>query len=233
VSAPLGPRRPPGEGRPTFGRGASDGPGGDRGSAGGPDAPGPARLVVARHGATQWSALGRHTGRTDVPLSDQGRRQAEELGRRLDGHDFSRVLVSPLQRAVETCAIAGFGERAELCPELREWDYGDYEGRTTPDIRAQRPGWWLWADGVPDGELLSDVVGRVDRVLSMVRAGSGDVLAFAHAHVLRVLAARWMGLDGADGGHLTLGPATLSVLGWEREVPVMVRWNDAAGDALE
>ena len=168
-----------------------------------------------------------------MPLSDQGRRQAEELGRRLGGHDFSRVLVSPLRRAVETCAIAGFGDRAEPCADLREWDYGAYEGRTTPDIRAERPGWWLWADGVPDGEPLADLVRRVDRVIAMVRAASGDVLAFAHAHVLRVTAARWMDLDGAAGGHLTLGPATVSVLGWEREVPVMVRWNDVAGDALE
>jgi len=192
----------------------------------------PARLVAVRHGATRWSAAGRHTGRTDLPLTDEGRRQAEELGRRLGGHDFSRVLVSPLVRAAETCALAGFAGRAEPCPDLGEWDYGAYEGRTTTDIRAERPGWWLWADGVPGGETLEDVVRRADRVVATVRDGSGDVLAFAHAHLLRVVAARWMGLEGAAGGRLTLGPATVSVLGWERETPVMVRWNDADGDAL-
>jgi probable phosphoglycerate mutase len=137
-----------------------------------------------------------------------------------------------LERAVQTCAIAGFGDGAAVCEDLHEWDYGAYEGRTTDDIRAERQGWSLWSDGAPDGELAEDVARRVDRVIASVHTSTGDVLAFAHAHVLRVLAARWVGLPGAAGAFLVLEPATVSVLGWERENAVVVRWNDAAGDAL-
>ncbi|HEY5025852.1 MAG TPA: histidine phosphatase family protein [Acidimicrobiales bacterium] len=190
------------------------------------------RLVVVRHGATEWSRSGRHTGRTDLPLLDDGRVEAEELGRRLAGHRFTVVLTSPLSRARETCAIAGFGSLAEECDDLREWDYGAYEGRTTDEIRAQRPGWSLWRDGVPDGETATEVGDRADRVVSVVRDRSGDVLAFAHAHVLRVLGARWVGLPAEAGALFTLAPATISVLGWEREVAAVTRWNDAAGDPL-
>ncbi len=190
-----------------------------------------ARLVAVRHGATEWSRSGRHTGRTDLPLLDEGRRQAAELGRRLAGHDFSLVLTSPLERARQTCEIAGFGAEAQVCDDLREWDYGEYEGLTTDEIRAQRPGWSLWEDGVPGGESAQDVARRADRVIAAVRSRTGDVLAFAHAHVLRVVGVRWVGLDAQEGALFTLAPGTLSVLGWERDVAVFARWNDAAGDA--
>jgi broad specificity phosphatase PhoE len=201
-------------------------------AGGGTPWPSRPRLVVVRHGATQWSRSRRHTGRTDVPLLDEGRAQAAELGARLVGHAFARVLTSPLRRAVDTSVIAGFGEQAEVCDDLREWDYGAYEGLTTDDIRAERPHWSLWADGVPEGESAHDVGARADRVVAMARACHGDVLAFAHSHLLRVLGARWVGLAPTAGALLVLSPATLSVLGWEREQPVVTRWNDAAGDAL-
>jgi probable phosphoglycerate mutase len=190
-----------------------------------------ARLVGVRHGATEWSGAGRHTGRTDVPLLPQGRLEAEELGRRVAGHPFALVLTSPLRRARQTCELAGFGG-AELCDDLQEWDYGEYEGQTTDEIRAACPGWSLWRDGAPGGETVHDVGVRADRVIAVVRACEGDVLVFAHAHVLRVVAARWVGLGPSSGALFTLAPATLSVLGWEREVAVVARWNDAAGDPL-
>jgi broad specificity phosphatase PhoE len=197
------------------------------------DRPGaPARLVAVRHGATQWSRAGRHTGRTDLPLLEDGRLEAEELGRRLAGHEFGLVLASPMRRARQTCDIAGFGLQAEACADLCEWDYGVYEGRTTDDIRAERPGWSLWSDGVPGGETAQEVGARADRIISRVRARTGDVLAFAHAHVLRVVAARWVGLPAPAGALFTLAPATISVLGWERDTAVVSRWNDAAGDPL-
>jgi len=150
----------------------------------------------------------------------------------LAGHVFSLVLTSPLERARQTCEIAGFGARAQQCDDLREWDYGDYEGLTTDEIRSRRPGWSLWEDGVPGGESAHDVAARADRVIATVRSRTGDVLAFAHAHVLRVLAVRWVGLEARAGALFTLAPATLSVLGCERDVAVVARWNDAAGDAL-
>jgi len=190
------------------------------------------RLVAVRHGETEWSRSGRHTGRTDLPLLEEGRLQAREIGRRLAGHDFSLVLTSPLRRACAICEIAGFGAQARQCDELREWDYGEYEGRTTDEIRARRPGWSLWADGAPGGETAGAVAERADRVIASVRAVPGDVLVFAHGHLLRVLGARWVGLPGGAGALFTLAPATLSVLGWEREVAVVNLWNDAAGDAL-
>jgi broad specificity phosphatase PhoE len=189
-------------------------------------------LVVVRHGATEWSVAGRHTGRTDLPLLAEGRAQAAELGRRLAGHAFALVLTSPLRRAAETCALAGFASGAVACDDLREWDYGDAEGRTTEEIRAERPGWSLWTDGAPGGETADDVARRADRVIATARANPGDVLAFAHAHVLRVLAARWIDLPPTVGADLVLAPATISVLAWERDHPVLARWNDAAGDAL-
>jgi len=190
------------------------------------------RLIVVRHGATEWSRAGRHTGRTDVPLLDQGRRQAEMLGRLLAGHVFALVLTSPLRRARETCEIAGFGPVARVSDDLREWDYGAYEGRTTSDIRAERPGWSLWDDGGPGGESAEDVGRRADRVVAEARAVEGDVLAFAHAHVLRVVGVRWLGLPPREGRLLVLDPATISVLGWEREVAVVTRWNDTTEDPL-
>lgn len=183
------------------------------------------KLVVVRHGATQWSEEGRHTGRTDVPLLEAGREQARALGEALSSSSFALVLTSPLGRARETCALAGFGERAEPTDDLLEWDYGAYEGRRTEDIRTERPGWSLFADGVPGGETAAEVGRRADRVIERARAAGGDTLCFAHGHVLRVLAARWVGLPPVGGRLLLLSAGRLGVLGWEREVPVIERWN--------
>ena len=192
----------------------------------------PGRLVVVRHGATSWSRAGRHTGRTDVPLEEEGRRQAAEVGERLAGHRFARVLVSPLARARETCALAGFARSAEVCEDLLEWDYGAYEGRTNAEIRADRPGWLLWRDGVVDGEALTEVSQRADRVVALARSVPGDVLAFAHGHLLRVVCARWLGLAPEHASLFALDPGALGVLGWEREVAVVVRWNFGGDDPL-
>lgn len=198
---------------------------------GGGETLGAGRLVAVRHGTTAWSASLRHTGSSDIPLEPEGRAQAREVGRRLAGHHFSWVLVSPLGRARETSVLAGFPE-AEICDDLREWDYGAYEGWTTADIRSQRPGWSLWLDGVPEGETLAEVARRADRVVTAVQGVSGDVLVFAHAHILRVLAARWLALPAGEGSRWVLAPATVSILSWERETPVIERWNNTGGDPL-
>jgi broad specificity phosphatase PhoE len=182
-------------------------------------------IVLARHGETEWSRDGRHTGRTDIPLTDEGRRQARVLAQALGEWSFGRVLSSPLERAVETCRLAGLGDRVEITDDLLEWDYGEYEGITTPQIREQRPDWYLWRDGCPGGEQPGDVARRVDRVLAAVGAEREDVALFAHGHVLRVLAARWVGLGPEAGALLALGTGTLSVLGFERETRVVRRWN--------
>jgi probable phosphoglycerate mutase len=186
------------------------------------------RLWLVRHGETEWARLGRHTGHTDIPLTERGREEARSLAVRLAGHDFSLVLASPLSRALDTARMAGFSDRVETTDDLLEWDYGADEGRTTADIRAKRHGWTIWSDGPMNGETIGDVSRRVDRVIARVRARpDGDnVLAFAHGHVLRVLAARWLGLPGASGRLFALSTATLSILGWEREAPVVERWND-------
>jgi broad specificity phosphatase PhoE len=186
------------------------------------------QIVLVRHGETEWSTSGQHTGNTDIPLTDMGRRQAEALGARLVAWNFARVLSSPLSRALETCRLAGLDEGVEVTDDLREWDYGDYEGRRTVDIREERPGWDLWAHGVPGGETVDDVGRRADRVLELARATDGHVALFAHGHVLRVAGARWMGLPPVNGGRLGLSTATISVLAWERERPVVHRWNDEA-----
>jgi probable phosphoglycerate mutase len=189
-------------------------------------------ILLARHGETEWSASGRHTGHTDVPLTDDGREQARALGRRLGGRSFELVLSSPLQRARVTCELAELGERALLRDELMEWDYGAYEGRTTPEIRAEAPGWSLWSDGVPGGETAADVGHRVDHVIAELGAVDGDVALFAHGHVLRVLAARWLGLAPTEGRLFALDPATISILGHERETPVIRRWNEPSRHEL-
>jgi broad specificity phosphatase PhoE len=185
----------------------------------------PSQLWLVRHGQTEWSAGGRHTGRTDVPLDETGRQQARALVERLAGHDFSLVLSSPLRRAHETCVLAGYDDRAEIDDDLQEWDYGGYEGRTTDEIRASRPGWTLWRDGCPDGETLAAVAVRAERVLARVPRAGGDTVVFAHGHLLRVLAARWVDLPPAAGALLALDAASISVLGWEREQAVIRRWN--------
>jgi broad specificity phosphatase PhoE len=185
----------------------------------------PPEVVLVRHGETEWSRAGKHTGRTDVPLTDTGREQASALAAALRGRDYALVLTSPLSRASETCRLAGFGDLARERADLREWDYGAYEGRTTAEIREERPDWSLWRDGVPNGETEADVGARADRVIAELRAAAGDAVVFAHGHLLRVLAARWLGLDPSAGRLLALDTATISVLGYERETAVVRRWN--------
>jgi len=182
-------------------------------------------VVLVRHGETEWSRDGRHTGRTDIPLTTQGRQQAEALRAPLHAWQFALVLSSPLQRALETCRLAGYGTDAQVRPELMEWDYGRYEGRTSRQILAENPGWSLWRDGGPDGETPADVGRRVDRVIREVRQTAGDVLIFAHGHVLRVLTARWLDEPPEGGRHYALQTATLSVLSYEHQDPVISRWN--------
>ena len=187
-------------------------------------------LLLARHGETEWSADGRHTSRTDLPLTDNGRRLARRLAPRLADRRFALVLTSPMRRAVETCELAGLGEEAEVRDELREWDYGDYEGITTPDIRRERPRWWLWRDGGPGGESPADVAARCDRLVAELSAIAGperddDVLCVAHGHILRALAARWLERPVDLGGHLVLSTGSISRLGWERDVRALVVWN--------
>ncbi len=184
------------------------------------------RAVLVRHGETAWSLSGQHTGRTDIPLTDEGRRRAHALGARLSAWRFARVLSSPLARALDTCRLTGLGDAVETTDDLREWDYGEYEGRRTADIREERPGWGLWIDGVPGGETVDDVGRRADRVIEAVREAGGDVALFAHGHVLRVMGARWIGLPADHGRLLALSTASISVLAWERETAVIERWNE-------
>jgi broad specificity phosphatase PhoE len=189
----------------------------------------PSRIVLLRHGATEWSVSGQHTGRSDIPLLDEGREQARSAGQLLRPLTFAQVLTSPLQRAAETCALAGYDGETE--PDLMEWDYGAYEGLTTPEIRVDRPGWSLWADGVVDGERAADVGRRADRVITRARQAGGDVLCVAHGHILRVLTARWLVLPPAAGRLFFLGAGSVSILGWEHETPVVEAWN-LAGSGL-
>jgi broad specificity phosphatase PhoE len=186
-------------------------------------------IVLARHGETEWSRDRRHTGRTDIPLTEAGRRQAALLRDALGDRRFARVLASPLARALDTCRLAGLGEQAELSDDLLEWDYGDYEGITTAEIRERRPGWSLWRDGCPGGEDAGDVGRRADRVVAALASGDGDAAVFAHGHVLRVLAARWLALGPEAGALLKLDTGTLSALGYERETRVVTRWNVPVG----
>lgn len=186
----------------------------------------PQQVVLIRHGETEWSRDGKHTSHTDIPLTEGGRRQAIALGDRLRRRRFARAMTSPLARALETCRLAGYGEVAERRRELVEWDYGEYEGRTTIDIRRDRPGWSLWLDGTPGGETAAEVGERVDRIVEEIRAIPGDVAVFGHGHLLRVLGARWVDLDPAEGRALALEPASISILGFERGTPVIALWNE-------
>jgi broad specificity phosphatase PhoE len=183
---------------------------------------------LARHGETAWTISHQHTGRTDIPLTERGERNARSLGHRLHGLSFTKVLVSPLQRARRTCELAGFGDRAEVDPELMEWDYGQFEGRTTAEIRQERPGWYLFRDGCPGGESVEAVGARADRVIARLRPVEGRTLLFGHSHFFRVLGARWLGLPPSDGRLLLLSTAALSILGYEhsRDEPVIRLWND-------
>jgi probable phosphoglycerate mutase len=185
-------------------------------------------VYLVRHGETAWTISRQHTGRTDIPLTERGERDAQALSTRLKGMSFTNVLTSPLQRARRTGELAGFGERMESNPDLMEWDYGDYEGRRTSDIRAERPGWSLFEDGCPGGETLVQVSTRADRVIARVRALGGDVLVFAHREILRILAARWVALPALEARRLYLETASLSVLGYhhDQDEPVIRVWND-------
>ena len=186
------------------------------------------RLYLARHGETAWSLTGQHTGLTDLPLTERGERNARNLGPRLAGLTFAKVFTSPLQRATRTCELAGFAAFAEVDPDLVEWDYGKYEGIRTAEIHAGRPGWQLFRDGCPGGESPEQVGARADRVVSRVRAIKGDVLIFSSGHFLRMLAARWLGLEPAAGRFFLLSTASLSALGYENTLsqPVIRLWDD-------
>jgi broad specificity phosphatase PhoE len=186
-------------------------------------------ISVARHGETAWSLSGQHTGVTDLPLTDRGERNARRLGERLKGLSFAKVFTSPLQRAARTCELAGFGAGAEVDRDLLEWNYGEYEGRRTAEILAERRDWQLFRDGCPGGESPGQIGARADRVVSRLRAIQGDVLLFSSGHFLRVLAARWLGLEPAAGRYFLLSTASLGMLAYEhnsRSEPVIRLWND-------
>ena len=189
------------------------------------------QLVLVRHGETEWSRDGRHTGRTDLPLTEDGVREAEAVRPQLEGRTFTRVLSSPLSRALETCRLAGLADHAETSDDLLEWDYGEYEGLTTPRIRETHPDWLLWRDGCPGGESPEDVGARADRLLADLGSADGDVAIFGHGHMLRVLTARWVELAPAEGARFVLGTATLSVLGWEHDWRAIRTWNARGGSA--
>jgi len=190
---------------------------------------------LARHGETAWTITGQHTGRTDLPLTDRGRQNAQRLGELIGDDPFVQVFVSPLQRTRQTCELAGFGDRAEPLDDLLEWNYGDYEGRKTVDIRRERPDWELFRDGCPGGESPLDVAQRADRVIARVRAIEGNVLLFSSGHFFRVFAARWLGLDPLAGRYFLMSTATLSILGYEHNLqePVVRLWNDDRHVACE
>lgn len=185
-------------------------------------------IYLARHGETAWSLSGQHTGRTDLPLTKRGECNARRLGGRLKGLEFARVFTSPLQRASRTCELAGFGSRAEVDGDLVEWDYGEYEGLRTADIHAKRPDWELFRDGFPGGESFGEIGARADRVVGRVRSIDGAVLLFSSGHFLRVLAARWVGLEAQGARYLLLSTGSLSTLTYEHNVsePAIGLWND-------
>ena len=185
-------------------------------------------IYLARHGETAWSLSGQHTGVTDLPLTEQGEQNARSLAGRLQGLSFAKVFTSPLQRARRTCELAGFGDRAEIDPDLVEWNYGEYEGVTTADILTKRPGWQLFRDGCPGGESPAQIGARADRVVARVRAVAGSVLLFSSGHFLRVLTACWLGLEAGAGRYFVLSTASLSCLGYEHDAsePVIRLWND-------
>ncbi|MEV0778533.1 histidine phosphatase family protein [Streptomyces sp. NPDC050433] len=189
------------------------------------------RILLARHGQTAWSLSGRHTGRTDVPLLDEGKRGAKLLGERLHREPWSglpdaEIRTSPLVRASDTCELAGFGGRARAWDALMEFDYGAYEGMTPAEIQSVRPGWFIWRDGVPDGETLAEVAARADEVVDWARSADRDVLVFAHGHILRSIGARWLGEDVSFASRIRLAPTSLSVLGWAYGAPAIDIWND-------
>jgi probable phosphoglycerate mutase len=185
-------------------------------------------VYIARHGETAWSLTGQHTGLTDIPLTERGEDDARKLRTRLEGISFTQVFFSPLQRAKRTCELAGYANVAEAMPDLVEWDYGEYEGRRTADIRRERPDWYLFRDGCPGGESLEAVGARADRMVARLREIGGHILVVSHGHFSRVLAARWTGLAAQDAKHLTLSTAALSIVGYEHALddPAILLWND-------
>ena len=188
----------------------------------------PPVVLLVRHGDTEWSRSGQHTSRTDLPLLPSGEAAATALGERLRKYDFALVLASPMQRARETARLAGLDAHVEVTEDLVELGYGEYEGRTTPEIREERPGWSIWTDGAPGGESLADAGARVDRVIARAEAAGGDVALFAHGHILRIVGARWLGLPPATASGLALSTASLCMLGYERERRVIWLWNDTS-----
>jgi broad specificity phosphatase PhoE len=192
--------------------------------------PGAREVVLVRHAETEWSRTGRHTGRTDIPLTEHGRAGARVPAAKLRDRRFALVLVSPSRRARETCELCGLGGVARVREDLLEWDYGDYEGLTTAQIEAVRPGWSLWRDGCPGGESPAEVGARADRLIAELRAVDGDVAVFSHGHMLRVLGARWIELAPALGARLRLSTAAICVLGYEHATPALSRWNDAGSE---
>lgn len=182
-------------------------------------------LWLVRHGETEWSVSGQHTGRTDLPLTAAGERKAQEIGTLLRGRHFDLVLTSPLKRAVDTCRLAGYAQNAITDANLLEWDYGEYEGRRTPDIQKDRPGWNLWTDGVAGGESIAQVADRARAVIDRALGCPGEAIVFAHGHILRILASCWLGLPAQDGRLLALDTASVGTLGYERDTRVIARWN--------
>jgi probable phosphoglycerate mutase len=193
------------------------------------------QIYLARHGETAWTISGQHTGHTDLPLTQAGERNAVLLGARLKGLTFAAVYTSPLQRARQTCALAGFASAAEEDPDLMEWHYGDYEGRTSVDIQKERPGWNIFRDGCPGGETIDQVGIRADRVIARLKAmKSGNILLFSHGHFLRCIAARWLVLPAMDARFFLLQPTSLSILGYEHDLsePVICLWNDSGHSSI-
>jgi broad specificity phosphatase PhoE len=188
----------------------------------------PPVVLLVRHGDTEWSRSGQHTSRTDLPLLAAGEAAAHALGRRLSEYEFALVLASPLLRARETARLAGLADVVEITDDLRELGYGEYEGRTTPDIRVERPGWSIWTDGAPGGEPLPEAAARADRVIARAEGAGGDVALFAHGHILRIVGARWLRLPPDDAAGLALSTASLCILGFERERRVIWLWNDTS-----
>jgi probable phosphoglycerate mutase len=184
------------------------------------------RIFLIRHGETNWSVAGKHTGLTDVPLTEEGKKQAALLGKRLQGHTFQKVFTSPLQRAQETCRLAGMGKHAIIDPNLVEWNYGRYEGLTSEEIRKIDPAWNLFSQGAPKGESVADISARATKVLIKLQSLHGDLALFSSAHFLRILTVKWLQLPPSEGRHFFLSPASLSILGFEHQNPALLLWNE-------
>lgn len=184
------------------------------------------KIYLVRHGETEWTLSDQHTGTTDIPLTKKGEQEAALLGKGLQGYKFNKILVSPLQRALMTCQIAGFMGSSEVDKDLAEWNYGQFEGLKTAEIRERFPTWNIFTDGAPGGETPSDIASRAGRIISKINITNGDIAIFSHGHFLRALAAQWIGLPIVEGRHLMLAPCSLSILGYERDTPVIRLWND-------